>query len=268
MNIFESMLLGLVEGLTEYLPVSSTGHLLVTQHLLGTGGDEAGNAYAVIIQAGAILAVLGLYRERVQRAVMGVLGKDPEGRDFARDLIVAFLPAVVIGGLFNKAIERVLFGLWPVAIAWIVGGAAILGARNWLNRPGGEPLESLGWRRALVVGVMQCLAMWPGTSRSLCTIVGGRLMGLALPAAVEFSFLLGVMTLGAATALKLVTNGKMLVASYGLLNLGLGLAVAWLAAVVSVKWMVGWLQTHGMGVFGWWRLGAGLAVVAMLLARG
>lgn len=268
MNVFEAMILGLVEGLTEYLPVSSTGHLLVTQHLLGTGGDEAGNAFAVVIQAGAILAVLGLYRDRVQRALLGLAGRDPEGRAFARDLLVAFLPAVVIGGLFNKAIERVLFGLWPVATAWILGGAAILIFRGFIDRPGGDGIERLGWRRALLVGCMQCLAMWPGTSRSLSTIVGARLVGLSLPAAVEFSFLLGVMTLGAATALKLVTTGKLLLATYGFLNIGLGLGVAWLSAVVSVRWMVGWLTTHGMSVFGYWRIGAGLLVVAILAFGG
>lgn len=266
MNTLDVVILGLVEGLTEYLPVSSTGHLLVVQHLLGGGGGEAENAFAVVIQAGAILAVLGLYRARVRQAVMGVLGRDPAGRDFARDLLVAFAPAVVIGGLFNNAIERVLFGLWPVATAWIVGGAVILGTQKWINRREGLPLEALGWRRALVVGLMQCLAMWPGTSRSFATILGGRLVGLTLAASVEFSFLLGVLTLGAATALKLVKNGAVLLDTYGAVNLAVGLVVAWLSAVVSVKWMVRWLQTRSLAIFGYWRILAGLGVIGLMLA--
>lgn len=265
MTLLDSVLLGAIEGLTEYLPVSSTAHLLVAQHLMGGGGDEASNAYAVVIQSGAILAVLGLYRQRVSRAVMGVLGRDPEGRAFARDLLVAFLPAVVIGGLFNKLIERVLFGLWPIAVAWILGGAVILGTRKWIDRRDGLPLEALGWRRALVVGLMQCLAMWPGTSRSFATILGGRLVGLTLPAAVEFSFLLGVMTLGAATALKLVKTGALLLSTFGALNLAVGLLVAWLSAVVSVRWMVGWLQTRSLAIFGYWRILAGLGVIWLML---
>ncbi len=271
MSIFEVILLGLVEGLTEYLPVSSTGHLLVVQALLdlarGTPSNpEAANAFAIVIQAGAILAVLGLYRERVRRAFVGVLGRDAVGRDFARDLLVAFAPAVVIGGLFNNTIERVLFGLWPVAIAWILGGAVILGTRDWINRREGIELEQLGWRRALVVGLIQCLAMWPGTSRSFATIVGGRLVGLTLAASVEFSFLLGVLTLGAATALKLFKNGALLLDTYGALNLVVGLLVAWVSAVVSVKWMVRWLQTRSLAIFGYWRIAAGLVVIALLLA--
>lgn len=268
MNILEAAILGLVEGLTEFLPVSSTAHLLVVQRLMGQGGDEAGNAFAIVIQAGAILAVLGLYRERVRRGLAGVLGRDPEGRAFARDLLVAFAPAVVIGGLFNNAIERVLFGLWPIAVAWILGGAVILGTQRWLNRREGLDLPELGWRRALVIGLVQCLAMWPGTSRSFATILGGRLVGLTLAAAVEFSFLLGVMTLGAATALKLVKNGGVLLEAYGPLNLAVGLLVAWLSAVVSVKWMVRWLETRSLAIFGWWRILAGLGVVALLVLGG
>lgn len=267
MSIFEVILLGLVEGVTEYLPVSSTGHLLVVQHLLGdTGANrEASNAFAIVIQAGAILAVLGLYRARVRRAFVGVLGKDAAGRDFARDLLVAFAPAVVIGGLFNSAIERVLFGMWPVATAWILGGAVILGTQGWLSKREGLELEQLGWRRALIVGLMQCLAMWPGTSRSFATLLGGRLVGLTLAASVEFSFLLGVLTLGAATALKLVKSGGLLWDTYGALNLAVGLLVAWLAAVISVKWMVRWLQTRSLAIFGYWRILAGLGLIGLLL---
>ena len=267
MSIWESILLGLVEGLTEYLPVSSTAHLIVVQRLLhGEGsGDQTSNAFAIVIQAGAILAVLGLYRVRIRRVLLGFLGRDSQGLAVGRDLLVAFLPALVIGGLFDDAIERVLFGLWPIATAWILGGAVILGVNRWLGRKDGLPMEALGWRRALVVGLMQCLAMWPGTSRSFATILGGRLVGLALPAAVEFSFLLGVMTLGAATVLKMAKHGSELFAAYGALNLTVGLLTAWIAAVLSVKFMVNWLQSYSMAIFGYWRLLAGLGVVALLL---
>jgi len=208
MTIVQSLLLGIIEGVTEYLPVSSTGHLIVAQRFMGIGtGDElskqAADAFAICIQGGAILAVLGLYWPRVMQMLRGLLGKDSEGFRLLVAIVCGFLPAAVIGLAFNDWIEAHLFGLWPVVGAWIVGGVAILAVAWWRRgHPtpgGGRELAEITWKMALIIGFMQCVAMWPGTSRSLMTIVGGVMVGLTLRAAVEFSFLLGVVTLTAAT---------------------------------------------------------------------
>lgn len=269
MSWWEAILLGIVEGLTEYLPISSTGHLLLAQRLLGIPPDRAANAYAIAIQAGAIVAVLGIYRQRVAQMFRGLAGREQTGRRLVLGLVVAFLPAAVVGLLFHSTIEAHLFGLTPVATAWIVGGLALL----WLARRGvlvpdraGSPLETLDWRQALIIGLAQCLALWPGTSRSLVTIAGGALAGLTLPAAVEFSFLLGVATLGAATLYKAVAGGEAMVGSYGLPVLTMGFVAAIVSAAIAVRWMVTYLQRHDMAIFGWYRLGIGLLTLAALAA--
>ena len=266
MELWHALVLGIVEGLTEYLPVSSTGHLLVTQRLLGIAESEAANAYAIVIQAGAIVAVLGLYRDRVRDVILGVVGRHAQGAHLARCLIVAFLPAAVLGVAFDEKIERYLFGPWPVVAAWAVGGVLILTIARKIHAKQGLGLEALTWRTALLIGTIQCFAMWPGVSRSLSTILGGLVAGLALTAAVEFSFLLGLVTLGAATAYKLLDSGSVLLAEYGVVQLAVGFLAAWVSATLAVKWMVGWLTRHGMAVFGWWRLGAAAAVAALLLS--
>jgi undecaprenyl-diphosphatase len=275
MDWWQALVLGLVEGLTEYLPVSSTGHLLLTQRLMGIGQTEVSDAFAISVQGGAIVAVLGLYFRRVRQMAFGVFGKDPEGARLAAAVVAAFLPAAVVGLLLEKPIKQFLFGaefgLWPVVFAWFVGGAAILVVgwarrRSGAGRPG-MPLGALGLRMALVIGFAQCLAMWPGVSRSLVTIVGGVLVGLGLPAAVEFSFLLGVVTLGAATAYDLVRHGQAMLAEYGAATLLTGFLAAWISAVLAVRWMVGYLNSHGMALFGYYRIGLAL-VVAALLASG
>ena len=283
MELWQALALGLVEGLTEYLPVSSTGHLLVTQRLLGIPASEAANAYAIVIQLGAIVAVLGLYRARVAQMIRGVLGRDAVGARLALALAVAFLPAAVFGLAFDDAIEEHLFGLWPVIGAWALGGIVILVVSPRIDRhrdrdpslPPPDPerkrlggdLTDLKSRAALIIGLMQCLALWPGFSRSLAAILGGLLVGLSLAAAVEFAFLLGLVTLGAATAYKLLDSHEALTAAYGPLELGAGFLVAWLSAVVAVRWMVAWLNRRGLSIFGWWRLGAA-ALVATLLLTG
>ncbi|MGH9381210.1 MAG: undecaprenyl-diphosphate phosphatase [Thermoanaerobaculia bacterium] len=269
MSWWEAILLGIVEGLTEYLPVSSTGHLLLVQRLLGIPPDRAANAYAIAIQAGAIVAVLGLYRQRVAQMARGLVGKDSTGGRLLLALALAFVPAAAAGLLFEDTIESALFGLRPVATAWIVGGLAIL----WLAHRGvltprhtGLPLDTLDWRRALLIGLAQCLALWPGMSRSLVTIAGGVLAGLTLPAAVEFSFLLGVVTLGAATVYKAIAGGEAMVGSYGVPVLTVGFLAAIVSAAIAVRWMVGYLQRHDMALFGWYRIGIGLLTLALLAA--
>ncbi len=274
MNEWEAILLGIVEGLTEYLPVSSTGHLIVTQRLLGIPEDEASRAYAICIQAGAIIAVLGLYWSRVQQMLRSLLrwgSNDPEhraGSALVIHLIVAFLPAAVVGLLFDDWIEQKLFGLWPVVTALMVGGLAILWVSRIIKRRGntGGELHTLTWQGALTIGLIQCLAMWPGTSRSLVTIVGGLLVGLEISAAVEFSFLLGMMTLLAATGYKAKDAGPVMLEQYGWTVMILGTIAAWISAILAVKWMVGYLKRHSLAVFGYYRLLIGAAVTLAILS--
>ncbi len=270
MHWWQAMILGAVEGLTEYLPVSSTAHLILAQRALGIAGGEGANAYAICIQAGAILAVLSLYLKRIGSMLNGVAGRDPEGRALAVNVIVGFVPAAIIGKLLDDPIERVLFGLWPVVIAWFVGGLAILVvsyARRGKASSGGKPLSALTPQRAAIIGLAQCLALWPGTSRSLATIVAGLLVGLEMVAAVEFSFLLGLVTLSAATAYKALKSGGVMVHEYGALNIAIGAVVSFLSALAAVRWMVGYLKRHGLWVFGVYRVLLAL-IVAELLATG
>lgn len=266
MTFLQALVLGLIEGITEYLPVSSTGHLLIAQRLMGIADGDAANAYAIAIQAGAIVAVLGLYRARVGQMVRGLAGRDSAGFKLLVALVVAFLPAAVIGGLFDAKIEALLFGPRPILIAWVVGGVAILLLNRWIERSRtGSSVLDLTWQRALVIGLFQCLALWPGTSRSLVAILGGLAVGLALPAAVEFAFLLGLITLGAATAYTALKHGHEMLSAYGWPVLATGFVAAWVSATLAVKWMVAWLTRHGLAVFAWWRFAAALLAAAFLL---
>ena len=275
MDNFQALILGLVEGLTEYLPVSSTGHLLLAQRLMGIDSSTASDAFAICIQAGAILAVLGIYRQRVAQMVMGAVGRNEVGQRLLINLLSAFVPAAVLGLLLEKPIKKYLFGgdewgLWPVVAAWFAGGMSILVVSLARRRRGTSPttgfdLEQLTVRMALIVGLAQCIAMWPGVSRSLITIVGGVLVGLSLPAAVELSFLLGVITLTAATAYDALKHGPEMLATYGATPLLIGFGAAWLSAVLAVKWMVGYLKSHGMEIFGWYRVALAFVVAAWLL---
>lgn len=269
MGPIDAVVLGIVEGVTEYLPVSSTGHLILTQRALGIGNSAAANAYAICIQGGAIVAVLGLYMRRVNQMALGLMGRSPSGRRMATNIVVAFLPAAMLGPLFNDTIEAYLLRPWPVTFAWAVGGVAIL-LVGWLGferRQGeGTELDALTWRAALLIGLLQCVAMWPGTSRSLVTILGGVLVGLSLPAAVEFSFLLGVVTLSAATAYKALEHGPTMLEAYGPGPLLLGFVAATVSAVIAVKWMVSYLKRHSMAIFGYYRVAlAALTAVLILL---
>jgi undecaprenyl-diphosphatase len=278
----QAVILGIVEGVTEYLPVSSTGHLLLTEQALGIGAGpdqspavqertkEALDAYTICIQAGAIIAVLGLYFRRVLQMLAGLMGKDIEGRRMLINVIAGFMPAAVIGLLFNKIIKSYLFGTWPVVAAWFVGGVAIL-VVSWQRRrqhqtsASGKTIEELTWKMAVVIGFAQCIAMWPGVSRSLVTIVGGVLVGMSMAASVEFSFLLGVLTLGAATGYDALRHGQVMLETFSVSSMAVGLVFAFLAAVVSVKWMVSYLNKHGLAIFGYYRVALAVAVAALIL---
>jgi undecaprenyl-diphosphatase len=265
MDLLQALILGLVEGITEYLPVSSTGHLLVTQRLLGIGESSAANGYAIAIQAGAIVAVLGTYRQRVGAMLQGLAGRNASGLNLALCILAAFIPAAILGVLFDDRIEEHLFGVKPVIAAWVVGGVLILALSRWVEaRRDGRDLAHLTWRAAVLIGLAQSIAMWPGTSRSLVTILGGLAVGLSLAAAVEFAFLLGVVTLTAATAYTALKSGSTMLTEYGWTAILTGFLAAWLSAALAVKWMVAWLNKHGLTLFAWWRF-ASAALAAWLL---
>lgn len=265
MTWWQAIILGIVEGLTEYLPVSSTGHLLITQALLGMKDGEAEKAFAVCIQSGAILAVLGLYFQRVKAMIQGLLGKNPEGLKLLINILIAFLPAVLIGLACAEKIKELLFGSIPIIIAWVVGGIAMLlfATKRFNDKEKGHGLESLSPQKALFIGILQCVAMWPGTSRSLMTIIGGLVAGLTVAAAVEFSFLLGLVTLGAATVYDAYKYGEVMIREFGAFPLIIGTLAAWASAWIAVKWMVGYLQSHSLSLFGWYRIAIGIIAAGL-----
>ncbi len=269
LTILQAIILGLVEGLTEYLPVSSTGHLLVTNELLGLNespeSEAAINTYAICIQLGAIIAVFFLYQERIRQMIDGLLGRSEEGRKVLIAVLIAFGITAVIGLTIGETIKEQLFGVPPIAGAWIVGGLVILGLSRtgWFDKTTKE-LHQLTWQNAIVIGLIQAIAMWPGVSRSMITIIGAVLVGLSLRAAVEFSFLLGLITLSAATAYEALDGGAELIDTFGVTTPLIGLVVAFVAAIASVKWMVTWLNDKGFEVFGWYRIAVGILAFILL----
>jgi len=269
LDLWKAIVLGVVEGLTEFLPISSTGHLLAGKEFLDLGQtpatEKAIESYIVSIQIGAICAVAFLYRSRLKQMMQGLQGDSPEGRQILTSLIVAFIPTALIGYFISDFVKDELYGLGPVAGAWIVGGLWILFVqkKQWFaNR--GSSLEGLGASRAAIIGLAQALALWPGVSRSLVTIVAAVLVGLSLKAAVEFSFLLGFVTLTAATVYEMGTDGQGIIDNFGYLTPSIGIIVAFLAAIVSVRWMVDWLETRSLSIFGYYRILAGCAVYFLL----
>jgi undecaprenyl-diphosphatase len=263
----EAILLGIVEGITEFLPISSTGHLLVVSDLIGFGQGEAANAadtYAIAIQFGAILAVLALYRARVWSMVQGVTGRDAHGLSVLKALVAAFMPAAFLGVTLGDRIKDALFGPLPVAIAWAIGGLVLL---VWVPRGGSTPLHQLSLRSALIIGVAQGIALWPGVSRSLVTLIAGLAIGLSLTAAIEFSFLLGLITLTAATVFDTARNGGELVDMFGIATPLVGVFTAFVTALIAVRWMVNYLGSRSLAIFGWYRLSIA-AVAFALMANG
>ncbi len=274
LSLGQAILFGIVEGLTEFLPISSTGHLLVLARVLDVGqhgkAEDAIKSYEIAIQAGAILAVLGLYRHRFLTMVEGVTGRSEDGRRVLIGVVIAFIPAALVGLAFESAIKDVLFGVGPVLAAWVVGGILILVLTRMgvLAPRGGRVLEQLTPRHALVIGGAQVIALWPGTSRSLVTIVAALLLGYSMAAAVEFSFLLGFLTLGAATGYQVLKDGQLMIDAFGLLTPIVGLVAAFFGAAVSIKWMVGYLERHDLSIFGWYRLFIAAVVALALVTNG
>jgi undecaprenyl-diphosphatase len=250
MEILNALILGIVEWLTEFLPISSTGHLILASDLLGTN-DERGKVFDIAIQTGAILAVIWEYRARFFRV-------DPK---LWLNLIVAFIPAAVLGLAFGAYIKAHLFSAVPVATAFIVGGLIIL----WVDRRERpfrvDDTNAMSWFDALKVGIAQCFALIPGTSRSGATIIGGMLFGLSRRAATEFSFFLAVPTLLAAGAYDLWKN-RALFAARDLPMFALGLAAAFICAFIVIRWLIRYVATHDFRPFAWYRIVFGAVVLS------
>ena len=269
LGLWEAVILGIVEGFTEFLPISSTGHLLAAKEFLDLGQTEitekAIDSYIISIQIGAICAVAVLYRSRLHQMVQGLRGNSPEGRQILANLVAAFIPTALIGYLTSDFIKEELYGLSPVAAAWIVGGICILVVqKKKFFQKQGNPLEALSFFQAGIIGLVQALAIWPGVSRSLVTILAAVLVGLSLKAAVEFSFLLGLITLTAATVYEMGTDGSEIIDNFGYLSPAVGLIVAFISAIISVRWMVDWLEKRSFNIFGYYRIIIGLLAFLLL----
>jgi undecaprenyl-diphosphatase len=266
MSLWLAALLGLVEGVTEYLPVSSTGHLILVSYLFGSEGEGA-KAFDIVIQLGAILAVVLHYRRLLALRVRGLFVGQREAVALFVALAVAFVPAAIAGVALRGLIKRHLFGPGPVAAALIVGGIAMIAIERIRARrgvTGVEGLEHVTPRRALMIGLGQCFSLWPGASRSMCTIVAGQLGGLSTATAAEFSFLLALPTLGAATLYELYKSRGELSASVGAAQLLVGLVVSFVVAWAVIAAFLHFLRRRGLGVFGYYRIIVG-AVVLLLI---
>jgi undecaprenyl-diphosphatase len=256
------LILGIVEGLTEFLPVSSTGHLIVAGSFLGYTGERA-KVFEIVIQAGAILAVCWEFRARLIGAVAG-LRSDRVAQRFVVNLILAFIPAAVLGLLFAKAIKRHLFAPLPVALAFIVGALVILWVERRMriapSRVRIDDVDDMRWPDALKIGIAQAFALIPGTSRSGATIIGGMLFGLSRPAATRFSFFLAIPTLLAACAYDFLRN-RALFSVQDLQGLAIGFVAAFAAAFLCVRWLIRYVSRHDFVPFAWYRIAFGLLIL-------
>jgi undecaprenyl-diphosphatase len=266
-DILSSLLLGVVEGVTEFLPVSSTGHLILAGALLGYD-DARWQLFDIVIQLGAILAVVVLYWRTFWAVLMGLARGDAVSIRFVRNLLIAFLPAVVIGLLFLKKIEALLLQPIVVACALIVGGVAILAIER-LAKPGTTVgIAEVPVKTALGVGFLQCLAMIPGVSRSGATILGALSLGVERRTAAEFSFFLAIPTMLGASVLEMVKHHDTLkTGGVGLLPIAIGFVVAFVVALLVVRWFVGIVGRHGFAPFAWYRIVVGGAALVWLLTK-
>lgn len=262
----KALIMGIVEGLTEFLPISSTGHLILTASLLDFTGEKV-KVFEIAIQAGAMLAVCWEYRVRIASVLSGLFS-DAKAQRFAMNLVIAFIPAAALGFMFNKAITASLFAPVPVALAFIIGGLVIL----WVERrnkgaPAArvESVDDMTTMDALKVGFAQAFALIPGTSRSGATIIGGMLFGLSRKAATEFSFFLAIPTLFAATIYSVYKQRDLL----SLLDLpwfGVGAIASFLSAFLCVRWLLRYISSHDFTIFAWYRIVFGFVVIATAYA--
>ena len=262
-DLLNAIVLGLVEGLTEFLPISSTGHLIIAGSLLGFVGDRA-KVFEIAIQSGAMLAVVWEYRARFGHAIAGI-ASDPVARRFAQNLVIAFVPAAALGFVLGKHIKALLFHPVPVAIAFIAGALVILWAeRRQRARPESvrvTDVDAMTWQDALKVGIAQAFALIPGTSRSGATIIGGMLFGLSRKVATEFSFFLAVPTLVAAGAYSLWKDRALLSAA-DLPMFSVGFVVSFVSALLCIRWLIRYVSRHDFLPFVWYRIAFGLIVLA------
>lgn len=260
--LIKAAIMGIVEGLTEFLPISSTGHLILAGSLLNFVGEKV-KVFEIVIQAGAIVAVMWEYRERIAR-VLGGLTSDRNAQRFMLNLIIAFLPAAVLGLLFNKKIKALLFAPVPVALAFILGGFVILWVEKRQRtqvRARIESVDDMTPMDALKVGIAQAFALIPGTSRSGATIMGAMLFGMSRQAATEFSFFLAIPTLLAATAYSLFKErGALTMADLPVFSIGT--ITAFISAFFCVRWLLRYVSTHNFNIFAWYRIAFGLIVIA------
>ena len=252
--LLHALILGVVEGVTEFLPISSTGHLILAGDLLGAN-DERWKVFNIVIQTGAMLAVVWEYRARFFRIDVALY----------RNLLVAFIPAAVLGLLFSSIIKSHLFHAVPVALAFIIGGVIILFVERKSFKPRVQTTQSMTWLDALKVGFAQCFALVPGTSRSGATIIGGMLFGLSRKTATEFSFFLAVPTLMAAGAYDFYKH-RALFSSSDLPMFGVGSVAAFVSAFVVVRWLIRYVATHDFKPFAWYRIAFGIVVLATAYA--
>jgi undecaprenyl-diphosphatase len=255
---FKALILGIVEGLTEFLPISSTGHLILVGDLLGFN-DERGKIFEIVIQTGAMFAIVWEYRARFGH-VLARIGTDATAQRFVANVAIAFVPAAVLGLLFGSYIKAALFKPVPVAIAFIVGAFVILWAERREHRITVESVDDMRWSDALKVGFAQAFALIPGTSRSGATIIGGLLFGLSRRAATEFSFFLAVPTLIAAGGYDLLKNRALFhVQDLGMF--GVGMVASFVSAFFCVRWLLRYIATHDFSVFAWYRIVFGAIVL-------
>ena len=277
---WKAIILGLVEGITEFIPISSTGHLVLAESMLGldTPPDlkHATDTFIIAIQGGAILAVLGLYWPSMVRMTRGLMGQDRGGLRLFTNICIAFMPAAVVGLLVHDWIDRYLMDDLPVIIFLALGGILmiIVGKGAIFRRMDGpDSLSAMKPRHALVIGLSQCFAMLPGMSRSMVTIVGGMFVGLTPARSAEFSFLLGLPTLVAACLYRLAVdsndNGQMdmtdMFQHMGTMPVIIGFITATLTSAIAIKWLVAYLKRHGLAAFGWYRVGFAIVMAFILL---
>lgn len=262
MSILEAIIIAIVEGLTEFLPVSSTGHMIITQGILGIKSDDFVKAFTIIIQFGAILSVIMLYWKRFFQSV-----------DFYLKLLAGFMPAAVLGVLFSDYIDDLLENVYVVAIMLVLGGVVMLFVDKWFNNPDEEKQE-MTYKNAFIIGLFQCIAMIPGVSRSMATIVGGMTRKLSRKNAAEFSFFLAVPTMAAATGYKVyklikVPEGGLFDFDFSILidNMAVllvGNIVAFVVAMAAIKFFIGFITKYGFKLFGWYRIIVGILILVLL----
>lgn len=255
----QALILGIVEGITEFLPISSTGHQIIVADLIGFGGERA-IAFNVIIQLAAILAVVWEYRRKIIDIVVG-LPEEPQAQRFTANLLIAFMPALVLGVVFADLIHQYLFNPITVAMALVVGGVIMLWAERRKHLVHAESVDDMTWKDALKIGFAQCLAMIPGTSRSGATIIGGLLFGLSRKAATEFSFFLAMPTMVGAAVYSGYKYRDLFQVS-DLPVFAIGFVTSFIFAMIAVRALLKFIGNHSYAVFAWYRIGFGLLILA------